>query len=352
LLFPELGLDVQAFGGSSMGGSCKKEHEQGRGCRRICWAIAAFLLLPAVSPAQPRPAGPPRGASNGYQWDDRKKENKDTPTIAEGEGDEALLAVLHDLNGTLRAEWMDLRAQEIELLSSKAKRTGGRIQPRAFRWVPNDPRRSSQGSDGSEGSDSEALTYLIDESEGVPSAGVTAEQAQLALVRAAGSWGAVPCLGSGPERRPAPGGDPDLFDAVFGYGELGVPAADVTFAGFLPSGFFDLVAPPGGDVVAFAVTFVFVDQNGEPTDLDRDGYLDAAATEVYFNDRFLWSTEGLPGTFDLETVALHELGHALGIGHVEPLAEAVMNPVYAGTRRELQPLDRANLCVVRGAQGR
>ncbi|HYH44951.1 MAG TPA: matrixin family metalloprotease [Thermoanaerobaculia bacterium] len=258
-----------------------------------------------------------------------------------GEGDEALLAVLRDLNGTLRAEWMDLRAQEIELLSNKAKRTGGRIQPRAFRWVPNDPRRVAHGSH------SAGLTYLIDESEGVPSAGVTAEQAQLALARAAGSWGAVPCLGSAPERRPDLGGDPDLFDAVFGYGELGVPAADVTFAGFLPSGFFDLVAPPGGDVIASAVTFIFVDRHGDPTDLDGDGYLDAAATEIYFNDRFLWSTEEVPGTMDVESVALHELGHALGIGHVEPPAEAVMNPVYAGTRRELQPLDQANLCVAR-----
>jgi Matrixin len=307
--------------------------------RTCCWAIAVFFLMTEVSWAQSRGPEPSPAAAEGRHSDERKKDDSDKKDKKkdQGEGDEALLAVLHDLNGTLRAEWMDLRAQEIELLSSKAKRTGGRLQPRAFRWVPNDPRRVSQGA---------GLTYLIDESEGLPSAGVTPQQAQLALVRAAGTWGAVPCFNTALERRPDPGGDPDLFDAVFGYGELGVPAADVTFAGFLPSGFFDLVAPPGGDVIAFAVTFVFVDRHGEPTDLDLDGYLDAAATEVYFNDRFLWSTEGAPETIDLETVALHELGHALGIGHLEPPAEAVMNPVYAGTRRELQQLDRANLCAV------
>ncbi len=302
---------------------------------RICWVLAALLVMPMASSAEPQK--PPPSAESKQKDKDKKDKKKDL-----GEGDEALLAVMDDLNGTLRAEWMDLRAQQIELLSKNGKREGGRIQPRAFRWVPGDPRRGAQGA---------GLTYLIDESEGVPSAGVTPEQAQLAIMQAAGSWGAIPCLGSAPERRPDLGDDPDLLDSVFGHGGLGTPTADVVFAGFLPAGFFDLVAPPGGDVVAIAVTFIFVDQHGNPTDLDGDGYLDAAATEIYLNDRFSWSTAEAPETMDVESVALHELGHALGIGHVDSSAEAVMNPVYAGTRRELQPLDRANLCVVWGGHG-
>lgn len=39
--------------------------------------------------------------------------------------------------------------------------------------------------------------------------------------------------------------------------------------------------------------------------------------DVFFNSRFAWSTSaaGTPGRVDLETVALHELGHLLGLSH-------------------------------------
>lgn len=39
--------------------------------------------------------------------------------------------------------------------------------------------------------------------------------------------------------------------------------------------------------------------------------------DVFFNSRFVWSVsaEGTPGRVDLESVALHELGHLLGLGH-------------------------------------
>jgi hypothetical protein len=50
--------------------------------------------------------------------------------------------------------------------------------------------------------------------------------------------------------------------------------------------------------------------------------LDAATgviieSDVFFNTRFRWSTAtgGEPGATDLESVALHELGHLLGLGH-------------------------------------
>jgi hypothetical protein len=40
-------------------------------------------------------------------------------------------------------------------------------------------------------------------------------------------------------------------------------------------------------------------------------------SDVYFNTRFQWSTAaaGEPGRIDLESVATHELGHLLGLGH-------------------------------------
>jgi hypothetical protein len=99
-------------------------------------------------------------------------------------------------------------------------------------------------------------------------------------------------------------------------------------------------------VVALSVTFIYVGPDGEPTDLDGDGYLDTAHNEIYYNQGFSW--EGGAG-LDVESVALHELGHTLGIGHLDPPPEAVMNPVYAGARTEIQPLDHAALCSVWGA---
>lgn len=40
-------------------------------------------------------------------------------------------------------------------------------------------------------------------------------------------------------------------------------------------------------------------------------------SEIYFNSFFNWSVAGAgePGRFDLESIALHELGHLLGLGH-------------------------------------
>ncbi len=45
--------------------------------------------------------------------------------------------------------------------------------------------------------------------------------------------------------------------------------------------------------------------------------------DMAINTNFTWSTDGTPGTYDLETVILHENGHVAGLGHSE-YTEAVM----------------------------
>lgn len=58
--------------------------------------------------------------------------------------------------------------------------------------------------------------------------------------------------------------------------------------------------------------------------------------DMALNTRFNWNDDG--SDVDVETVLLHESGHVLGLGHSDTLG-AVMEPVYAGTRRGLHSDD-------------
>jgi hypothetical protein len=80
----------------------------------------------------------------------------------------------------------------------------------------------------------------------------------------------------------------------------------------VPPGFVDgrttfgFLDRPDLDRVLGATSFLFSEQTGELVEAD-----------VFFNTRFTWSTAegGEPGRIDLESVALHEIGHLFGLGH-------------------------------------
>jgi len=62
---------------------------------------------------------------------------------------------------------------------------------------------------------------------------------------------------------------------------------------------------------------------------------------VFFDGDVVWSTSGQPGMgppFDLQTVALHEFGHAIGLAHGTDQT-AVMYAFYHGVTRQWQPGD-------------
>ena len=80
---------------------------------------------------------------------------------------------------------------------------------------------------------------------------------------------------------------------------------------------------PEMDRVLGATTFVYDDDSGDLVEAD-----------IFFNSFFEWSTAvgGDQARFDLESIALHEIGHFLGLGH-SALGETEMRP--EGGRRVL-----------------
>jgi hypothetical protein len=95
-----------------------------------------------------------------------------------------------------------------------------------------------------------------------------------------------------------------------------------------------------------------------PSDIDRDGNLDYAFAEVWYNNAFTWTLSGFGGDADVQTVAFHENGHALGLGHFGKIhatfspfggrlhvsPRAAMNAIILGTLRGPLGTDNAALC--------
>jgi hypothetical protein len=267
------------------------------------------------------------------------------------EGDPAVIAQMRQINATLRSMGLDIAVEQIDFFTIGQGRPSNRIHAVEFRWVAGDPRRLADGAN---------ITYLVDQSDGATLSGLTNAQTEAAIDRSMNTWDTNRCFRKVDIVKRVDGGaDPDIFDAFFGFGGFGNPfLADITNAGWLPRAFFEAVGGPGGGrgIIAFSVTFIFVDGNGNPTDINGDNRLDTALNEVYYNNTF-----GDPGddragnpwrinlplpAIDVETVALHENGHSLGIGHFGPPPAALMNPVYAGIRQSPLAVDSAGMCTI------
>jgi hypothetical protein len=105
------------------------------------------------------------------------------------------------------------------------------------------------------------------------------------------------------------------------------------------------------------VSFIFIDlDTGLPTDINGDRYLDTALNEVYYNDNFgapggdrtgnPWGIDSVLPGIDVETIALHENGHSLGLGHFGAPPSAVMNPFYGGIQQQPLPIDNAGMATL------
>jgi len=69
-------------------------------------------------------------------------------------------------------------------------------------------------------------------------------------------------------------------------------------------------------------------------------------TDVVFNDFYTWSTSG--GNYDVQTVALHELGHCVGLNHS---STGIMRPSYSGIQRSIDSDAEAGFIAMYGGGG-
>lgn len=270
------------------------------------------------------------------------------------EGDPAVLALMAAANEQLRALGMGLSVEQVEFFTYGEGRPLNRAHQSGNRRVPGDPRRQADGNN---------ITYLVDQSDGNTASGLPSADSEAAIDRALATWGADSCMSNAKlVKRVDTGEDPDVFDGLLGYGSVGTPfLADIVEGGWLPRPFFEALAPGGGrGIVAVTLTFTFNDPvTGEPTDINGDNFLDVAFTEVYYNDNFgdpngdrpanKWGIDVALPRVDVETVAVHENGHSLELGHFGPPPAALMNPRYAGISQDLHPIDHAGLCSVWGS---
>ncbi|MEO8683101.1 MAG: matrixin family metalloprotease [Vicinamibacterales bacterium] len=126
------------------------------------------------------------------------------------------------------------------------------------------------------------IRYFITEKDGP---GVSAQDLRAAVGRATASWQNVPSAAVRFEFQGTTSALPGNSD-------------DRTTIGFLDR--------PDLDRVLAATSFMIDSTNGTIVEAD-----------IFFNEHFNWSVapQGEPGRVDLESVALHELGHLLGLSH-------------------------------------
>jgi hypothetical protein len=248
-------------------------------------------------------------------------------------------------------------------------------------WVKGDPRR-----DGNPG-----VTYQNASGLGVRPFVINPDRATFAQTSYAvldqqveegmQAWRERACSAAPITRVAIPAGtDPNQLDQFFASVPPGAPSAnyaqtaDIVLGGWMVPQFFRNIAilsgsPPatGDNIIGITFSFIFVDQNNNATDIDRNKKADLGLSEIYYNARFVYDNSGLydPRVIDFYSVLAHESGHGLGLGHlgkifvtkhdaadgiqlsdVKLAPKALMNASYLAGRDEIVGLDNSQFCQI------
>ena len=237
-------------------------------------------------------------------------------------------------------------------------------------WVKGDPRREGRlGVTYAFGSNS-AIAPTTRDPDGKNVRLVTPAAQAGYVDEAMRAWAGQRCSSKPITKVAVPAGtDPDLLDQLV----LGLAPsanyfgpADIVQGGWLPQEWFrTLAAGVAGDaIIGVTLPFAFTDDDGNLTDIDRNGKADLALMEIYYNDRFYWG-ERAPNVVDFYSILAHESGHALGLAHfgkvfitkrdasdgisiadVKYAPYALMNAVYVTGRNEIAGSDVSSFCSI------
>ena len=199
-----------------------------------------------------------------------------------------------------------------------------------------------------------SVSYVLDRSDYTSDSGLSENQITSVLTSAFDTWGSV--VGSGLKfvANADLGGNYDLLDGPSdGPPWFGGYAGDsfdqsanylhsnITFGGWLPNDYFDYLED--GSIDGRPSNILGVTWTGKirgPLSKKPQWVAD-----VFLNDRWTWNIGGdLVATpeyeIDIETVVLHELGHAIGLGH-EDSVPSVMGTYFGGVDDALYADDEA-----------
>lgn len=227
------------------------------------------------------------------------------------------------------------------------------------------------------------LTYAIDPTELPP--GISWEDTEAAVESAVATFNEVQCGKNLQLVRVDPGTATDLgvTQQLVGLGGSTETVADITFAGWVP-GFMDAVGQSDSKGLTVPAAYAadgsvvwgydVLNPTQEYTDIDNDGDPDLTAMEIYFTTDADYVVDDDIGDtlfyIDLESIVLHELGHALGMDHFGRteitfdedgnLVDVVLNrnstPMMNGNNyfinREVSGSDKASFCGIYGSWGK
>ena len=282
----------------------------------------------------------------------------ESPLFSEAGGDDdpvtQLTNMLDAVNVALGEQGMEYRVAMVEYLTGAGDAAGAEVISKYVGnkqlgedFAPFDPRRRPWSGWLIDPDDD--ITYAVDQTlDAVPPfGGLSAAETDAAIDRAMATWDGQTCSSLPITQNPDYGIDIGVIAYMLGLGGSGYILADVQHAGWRDINF-------AGGVVGATFTFIFIDGEGNPTDIDNDGKLDVAFREIYYDPSFSWADDGATDV-DVEAVALHEMGHGLSQAHfgniffmnngsVKRAPAAVMNPYLLGQTRMLLGTDVGGHC--------